>query len=104
MHKTTGNPSLLSNGSREVPDHVQKLKSHEFFCFKKTCNFLISRFPYCSYSLIHRRRVPTLMPNVFAASLIDGFILCACFTAAILNCLSYTARFIFLLATFYICS
>lgn len=25
MHKTTGNPSHLSNGSREVPDHVIQL-------------------------------------------------------------------------------
>ena len=50
--------------------------------------------PYSSYSLIQRRRLQPLIPNSVAVCVTDLSDSCASFTAAILNCLSYTARFI----------
>ena len=50
--------------------------------------------PYSSYSLIQRRRLQPLIPNSVAVCVTDLSDSYASFTAAILNCLSYTARFI----------
>ena len=50
--------------------------------------------PYSSYSLIQRRRLQPLIPNSVAVCVTDLSDSCASFTVAILNCLSYTARFI----------
>lgn len=80
-------------------------RCNSLFCF---CNFfnsyveLKSAFPcpgnalspYPSYSLIQRRKLHPLIPSSAAVCATDLSVSYANFTAAILNYLSYTARFI----------